>query len=784
VQVRPTIAPPIGFVSANLLRYYPRMVFHVNRRAHILRILASVAAFAASAAAQQYPPRTTVIRPDHPLLLFAAHPVTVGAPERAADSVARIWADMPEELRPYAVLELRVAGTGPMAQTLHAVLTRLQALGIPVALRLAEEGQPALALSLIEPLLQEFSIIRGLGAAGLPFNEYISFGGDPALEWSAPTRWLTGAIDLAARYGRFITVHLDELHWLRIMANTQTRGLYESIRRHHEYVVPLNRHRPPHNPARMGGLIGSWLEGAVDHWGVELRSDWYHAARFVEPGMYGVAAEEMRHPSYHVRAMLLNGFMTGAEVYAFALPADLWFADNTATWTQVVWPTLERALQRGHIAQRAAVAERARVAYQLAPARNPQEFHLNLHDLDPVFDRGLMIHGVYGLERAGQVPELVLNTGRYYWIPIVSPYAPESILAQFDAVVRPGRMLSTYDWTALMNTYYVPAEDGTAFQCTVGDTTFIMNTRENIHEDQTFRLRQAPAPLRGLEARVGQDGVLLSWPLRDEDLHYTVFRRAWPEGAFEPIATRLGVAHYADPAPPQPGPAAYAVSAFTNETAAFAGTVGLGDYLVVDRFISPLVEEVVVDHSGGWPSAAPIKGATYGAEARLWWPNTAALPEDRAVVARAIADTIVQWDHAVQTEDLDQVMAVYASDYDAAGASRQDARRAFRWFFDRYTACRMDRQIRVWDFAQWPEERMVKVQLYLRFFGVAVSDPTGRFADLPAWFPASPTGEVWLTWRLEDDRWRIVEARPPLPDLKEILMFSSGPFDAIPLGAD
>src|SRR5690606_17534139 len=128
----------------------------------------------------------------------------------------------------------------------------------------------------------------------------------------------------------------------------------------------------------------------------------------------------------------------------------------------------------------------------------------------------------------------------------------------------------------------------------VGDTTFVMNTRENLFEDQPFRLAAIAAPVGPLRAERVDAGVRLSWPPREGDVRYTIFRRAWPEGVPHPITEVVGVPEYLDAAPLD-APAAYAVAALTNERSAYAGTVGLGEFMIFDRFISPLSEEVRVE---------------------------------------------------------------------------------------------------------------------------------------------------------------------------------------------
>ena len=151
-------------------------------------------------------------------------------------------------------------------------------------------------------------------------------------------------------------------------------------------------------------------------------------------------------------------------------------------------------------------------------------------------------------------------------------------------------------------------------------------------------------------------------------------------------------------------------------------------------------------------------------------------------------------DRAFAQKDLNGVMDLYSPDYqDPQGWQIQYVRRAFEWFFQHYRACVMHRQIRQWDFSAYdtsgPEAAdaatgPIAVLLYCRFSGYALSDPTGRMADLPAYFPRTNTSEVWFYFAEREGVWRIVRTDPALPNFKDILSFSASPYDALPLGPD
>ena len=154
-------------------------------------------------------------------------------------------------------------------------------------------------------------------------------------------------------------------------------------------------------------------------------------------------------------------------------------------------------------------------------------------------------------------------------------------------------------------------------------------------------------------------------------------------------------------------------------------------------------------------------------------------------MAKTIIERIEKWDRAFTEESLNEVMDLYAEEYtDAENWHAEYVRRAYQWFFERYNSCRMARQIRRWDFSAYDTADEVRVLLFCRFSGVAISDSTGRFAGEEAYFPRTDRGEIWITFADYEGNWRTRSTQPALPNFKDILSFSSGPYDALNPGPD
>ena len=716
------------------------------------------------------------ISSERPLFIFPAPGYDAPDGLAHADRILSAWQMLPESLRPLCAFEIEspVTDEAFWPDRFRDVLREMQFSSIPVMVRIAN-GDPRAIYPLTElaQLLEEFTTIRGVHVEGLTFNEYYTFGESDPLGIPPQVKWLMEAIDVAGRYGRLITIELDEMHWPRIMSNAWCKPLYDTIRRNKENVVALNGQRGPNNITRTSALLGLWLEGAVDQWGLGCSSDWYRQAGFIEPGIFGVADDGVQMPPALYRAMILNGAMAGAAAYRFGHADDLWFGALRHNWDDVILPTLTEIVDRGYIARKDLVQRKVRIAYRLNPAQTAEEFHANLVDIDPVYSEGRMIRGAYGLERPGQVPELIPNTGRYYWIPILSPYALDEALRQFEEVILPGALLNAQSWRERLDLYYPPDGEGGAFISRVGRGIFVLHTRENLHEEQSFRIEALPAPVTAIAAERREEGIELSWPFREGDLFYRVYRRVLPETEYTLVASDIDGRRYVDTAAGNSGTVAYTVTALTNERGPYEGTVNYGDYLVFNSAESRIGEEVMLDSfTRTASSAAIVPPEDNRPKAQEWWPTGMDdLDDNEVFVARAIVARIEEWEQAFGAEDLDRVAGIYADDYqDALGHGRQYVRSAYELLFKLSRAGQMHRQIRAWNLSDYSESGEVHLVLYCRFTATDHSDPTGRYADLPVSFPDVPNGEVRLTFAQRDDAWRILRSDPPLPQLDDFIV--------------
>lgn len=740
-------------------------------------------------AGAQTPPLVVEVHADHPLFLFNTAPEAPGAPAPTGLQVVATWEALPEALRPFSVMRISASDADLEARrrTLVAALDVLQAANVPVAVDVGGGDPPTvLSVAAAEELVRTYTCIKGVGVRDLPFNDYPRFEGDLELAMPPQGRWLLGLLDRIPQYGRFIAIQSDCLGWPRFLANAWCAPIHDKVRENAGYVFPIAGGSSPHTFAGLMALQGLWLDGAVEQWGVAATSAWYTESRFMGPGLFGPPPGPGAMPPSLYRAMVYNGAMIGAAVYAFDSAPDLWAGDRRMMWDAAIAPALRELIDLRLIPRREFVAEKAKVACRLQTVSKPADFQANVRDIDGVVGEGLLIHGAYGMEMPGQVPELIPNTGRHYWVPLLSPRASEETLQRFAAAPTAGTLPTAAAWTELLGRSYTPDGMGTAFISRIGRAVFILNTRENSEQSQTFRLPAMPAPVRGIEARRTPEGVVVTWPFREGDVAYRVYKRAAPRTGFTLVAPDVDAREWVDTDLAPEASASYAVTAFTNEEEPFEGTVGYGEYLALSTVESRIAEEVsigpLLDYARG---RALDDFVDIRPESPPWWPAADGLPPEHQPVAEEIAQRIVALQQAFEAEDLDAVLDLYATDYeDEQGWGFQYARRAYQWFFERYDACRMHRQIRRWSMPPGPDPAEVRVVLYCRFTGVARTDAAGRASHIPVHFPRSESGEITLTFSRGEGVWRIRRADPALPSFADILSYSRSPDDPYIPGPD
>jgi hypothetical protein len=715
------------------------------------------------------------IGPERPWLVFNVAPEPSTDAAMYANRLISAWDGLPEPLRLISTLQMHTLhepGIDPV-DWYTQTLTALQESPVPVVLTVTDaHTAQALSLKSLPALLNDAATVKGLFVGGLDFNQ---FPDNPLGDgWGIPPEagWLQSVITIAGQHQKKILVELDDVQWLRVMSNDWCKPLYDTIQYHADQVIPLNGQNSRHAIPQQSALMGLRTEGTVAHWGVTVGSSWYNAYGFIQPGLFAAPNTPATMPQSAYRASILTGAVAGATVYRFEDTDDLWIGPQRIYWDNVIFSTLTEIISKGYITRQDLVERKTHVAYRLNPATSPAEFQHNLSDLDPLYNLGLMMRGLYGVEAAGLVPERIPGTGRYFWVPILSPYASEQTLRKFEEVMLPGALLDAQSWKPRLDPYYAPDGTGSAFISKVGRAIYVLHTRENLYEEQTFNIPEVPAPVRNVSLERQGTTVKISWPFREGDFSYRVFRVMNPSAdgikasEFVEIHSGLDSRSYIDDGIQPSDTVAYAVTALTNERETYSGSINYGDYRIISAVESRIDSGAIVRPYtvNGELLNLQIDRNDPRPKYQDWWNNLQQGAGNTAPIGQAIAKQLVALADAFHREDLETVASIYAPNYrDVDGMDKNYARKIYQVFFETHQAGPVHRQIREWDFNDAEFAGEIHVKVYWQFTGTDVNANNGT-SDRLIQFPNENNGEIRLSFAQgEGGLWQIVRSEPALP---------------------
>ena len=471
--------------------------------------------------------------------------------------------------------------------------------------------------------------------------------------------------------------------------------------------------------------------------------------------------------------MVLGAAMGGAWVYGFDVSGDLWFNDPSPVWNDAIAPVLGELTDLGLTARREFVLKAAPLALQLVEAGTPAVFHRNLHDLSPFIDAGTLWRAALGVN-TGPLP----GADHLPVLPVLPVGAGAEATGQFKTLVQADEAATAEQRQALVDAAGVPAAgQGAAFIAQVGRGLYVFNTDLRGQTPQDYAIAEVPAAVRGLEARREGDGVTLTWPFREGDVSYNVYKRVSPQLKFTAIARGTEERRFSDPAVPTDQTVSYAVTALTNDKEPLSGTVNYGDYLVFSVVESRIAEEALLTPVLTVAEARPFAGFNVP-PLSVAGPREG-LTEAQVAIANVIEERLGALRAALEAEDLTATLGLYADEYeDPQGWRLQYVKSTYQSFFDRCAQPRFAYQVRSWDFGAFDTTGQVNVVVYCSLRGNVVSDATGRNADMSVEMPRSANNEVLLSFTGSGGTWRIQRSEPSLPNLDDLLAGLASPSGA------
>ncbi|MFA7693538.1 MAG: hypothetical protein WCX86_11640 [Candidatus Hydrogenedentales bacterium] len=699
--------------------------------------------------------------------------------DRHGAEITRVWGLVPEDLKPYCQLqiELRVRDAALRLELLRRILHEPQKQNVPISLQAADpHDEYVFEPNYVALLLQEFSCIRSVMLSEQQFEYYTPFNVE-RYAYSPHVRYSCDMIELAVQHNRHILIVLQGLKWTHIAADVLNKPLLEMMQRYPDYVIPVNEFIEPRHLVRQTSVWGLWLGGYTNHWGIEPQSWWYESSFMNGPGLFGDHQHPSEMPAALYRAMILQGAAMGADVYSFEPYWDLFDYENNRCWEEAILPTLREIIYKKMVPDREQVQEKTKAAYRLSPARDINEFHHNLYDLDWISDEGNLARALYGLWEPMLQFELIPNKSNWF-VPLLAPDTPEEWLTPYTCIFEAGQQHSVEAWEEqLKQCINFKNDTKEAWHCSINGYSYVMHSQENLYERQGYRLL-LPRPVQQIDATVTADrGLQLSWEKDPGAKRYFIHRvedetETRTLSALQPLletSDTFCTLNKADAG-------TYSITAETTTLRPKTGTVNYLDYLVFSETVSEHDVSIVYDGDQQARVHPKVEEVDDRPDTQLIFPTYPDVPDTYRDIAEEIVLQMDAFKEAYLAMDWRALTNCYAAGYeDANGFHREYVSRAWKWWFRRNNKTFLLRQIRNWNFDLYEETGSVDVTMLLFCVAMRRDDQPFGYDGLVR-IPRHKGAELRCRWRKEGDRWYLQNTTPSLPNLEEIL-WNSRPMD-------
>jgi hypothetical protein len=425
-----------------------------------------------------------------------------------------MWNLLPEEFRPYCAMMMG-AGSGVATAgarlPLFGELEKLQAAGIPVVISVQgdEADTTPTRLDTISKAFDEFPNLIGCRACELSCGP----------GFTPPER--RNLIDLIHLCGQ----HRALINWQDMgypyqrehifMQAGRDKELFDALLKNGDSVILTEKNNGWGKYYETRSLVmGMWASGIVANWGFNAEDWWWfeqgYGDRF-QPSKgrrgwarqhgQGIAvtkgwefASVLSCPDIFYAQNVLCTIAGGATVYSFESVHAYASRDRngvyrlTPAWKNSIYPLLKDILDYKLIPEREQVVAKMKVAYQDSGEEGTE--------LDAPGEA--LYRPLYGARvpdeqiMAGKLsPELLMHTGRYYFLPVLPKLAPKQAQARFPNIIRPHQFADGQAQRAYFDKLYPAESSGEALVLHINNTWFVTNTHENENVAEDFRFRPA-----------------------------------------------------------------------------------------------------------------------------------------------------------------------------------------------------------------------------------------------------------------------------------------------------
>ncbi len=724
-------------------------------------------------------PLRTLISREHPLIIWQGRVIR----ESEADLIIHDWKEhVPDDLKPFTTFQIEVRDLDPERRynTYLVLLDALQEAGVPVCLQVVDpDPDYTYPLRYVEKLLDRYDCIRVVQAVENRTEFYSQVPEAADLSTPPDLSYMVKLIRMAAARGLPTSMQHQALRWLHIGTDELARELRETLATYHAYVLPANEHIGNQHFPRQTSVWGFWMADVVDNWGVEPQTWWWENAHFIRPGVFGLSPKNWMevYPKGIYRPMILQAAMLGATVYGFEPNWDLFEYNRPDVWHEDILPTLREVIHRGLISSKEEVLAKTKLAYQVPMSKSIADFHRISRDMDWIADEGLLARAAYGVYARGVQHELIPNRNRAFFIPILPLNAKPSAVERFEKVIGPGACNSVEEYEQLIAKLFPEPDRESAYVQQVGRFVHVMQTYENLYEEQGFSIK-VPIAVRNVEMkRANADTIELKWPPVPDAKGYQVCR--WVDSRVGPEDVPVGSSWarweiLAEVAEPQTslhlsGDAILGVRAKTGETEDLQGTVNFLDCLVFDMTCSRIAEILEIGADSATAASRPRQFTDNRPKTQEWFDLGVGLPQSHRAVADEAKAALRAFISAYEKEDISALAKFYSDEYrDPNGYDRDYALRAWLWWFQRTQFPYCTATIHEWDTSNYERNGLVRMKLIGFWRGILMWDEPWGY-DGCARIPRHETCDVWWTWKKTDQGWKILTTDPACPNFGEML---------------
>lgn len=418
--------------------------------------------------------RTQTLKPQPPeLTISSSHPLIILFSDE--NNLVTNWNAVPDDLKPHTVFRVEALPS----ENLFSVARKADENKIPVIIQTSgphdDYGRMAARITLadVEQILQNYKYVKGVYICEQAFRVF-------------PPRnrimmdYARRLIQLSAEYGR--TVFWADGHWGRNLWIDVglNKDLITTIQNHSEYFVPLWKTNSSATPYSIhSSLLGLWLSGAVDNWGIQPERWYWYEAGFGKLGKQLWFKEGVMDdfpPTFYGQIILL-GLSSGASVYSMEPSSDIWNTEGHLSdiSREITFPILSTIIKNNLVSERSEIMKKIRLTHVAEESDSPWD--LNYGTLHSIYKT------MYGFEHPFQI---IPSSSQNYYLPILSKWTPASILESFAKT----QDIKLFNKDVGVEKYFKENQatqfKGNAWVVSLDKAVLVMNSKENQDINQSF----------------------------------------------------------------------------------------------------------------------------------------------------------------------------------------------------------------------------------------------------------------------------------------------------------